>query len=77
MPRIRCHYVECILLDDGYCGAAAIEIDPDLGCMTYTRPDDHEIDEEWEDEEDELEEWEEIDAEDEDEDIWQDEDDEF
>ena len=77
MPRIRCHYVQCILLDDGYCGAAAIEIDPDLGCMTYTRPDDHEVDDEWEDEEDELEEWDEIDAEDEDEDIWHDDEDEF
>ena len=40
MPRIRCHYLDCVLLDDGYCGAAAIELDPDVGCMTYKRSDD-------------------------------------
>jgi len=33
MPRIRCHYLDCVFLDDGYCSAAAIEIDPDVGCM--------------------------------------------
>jgi hypothetical protein len=75
MPRIRCHYVDCILIDDGYCGAAAIEIDPDLGCMTYSLPDDQDIEDEWDDEE-ELEEWDEIDAEDDD-DLWVDDDDEF
>ncbi len=53
MPRIRCHYIDCVLLDDGYCGAAAIELDPDMGCMTYKRSDDLEIEEDWEDEEDE------------------------
>ncbi len=25
MPRIRCHYLDCVFLDEGYCGAAAIE----------------------------------------------------
>jgi len=35
MPRIRCHYLDCGFLDDGYCSAAAVEIDPDAGCMTY------------------------------------------
>jgi hypothetical protein len=63
-------------LDDGYCGAAAIEIDPDLGCMTYARPDDQDVEEDWDDEDEELEEWEEIEAE-EDDDLWADDDDDF
>jgi hypothetical protein len=75
MPRIRCHYIDCILLDDGYCGAAAIELDPDVGCMTYSRADELEVDEDWEDDEEELEEWEEIEGEEEeDEELWLDED---
>ena len=77
MPRIRCHYLDCVFIDDGYCGAAAIEVDPDVGCMTYSRADDLEVDDEWEEEEeDELEEWDEIDPDEEDEDLWLD-DDEF
>jgi len=74
MPRIRCHYIDCILLDDGYCGAAAIELDPDVGCMTYKRADDVEVEDDW-DEEEEVEEWEDTDTEEEDEDIWIDDDD--
>ena len=49
MPRIRCHYVDCMFLDDGYCGAAAIELDPDMGCQTYSRVDDIDVEDEWED----------------------------
>jgi hypothetical protein len=74
MPRIRCHYIDCVFLDDGYCGAAAIEVDPDVGCMTYSRADDVETEEEEWDEEEELEEWDEADAEEEDDDMWLDED---
>ncbi|MGB9640344.1 MAG: hypothetical protein ACPL4H_05490 [Anaerolineales bacterium] len=77
MPRIRCHYIDCVLLDDGYCGAAAIELDPDTGCMTYKRADDLDVEEEWEEDEEDLideDEWDEL--EDEDEDLWID-DDEF
>lgn len=71
MPRIRCHYLDCVFIDDGYCGAAAIEVDPDVGCMTYSRADDLEVENDWEDEEeDELEEWDEIDPDEEDEDLW-------
>ncbi len=74
MPRIRCHYIDCVFLDDGYCGAAAIEVDPDVGCMTYSRADDLDVDEEeWEDEED-SEEWEDTDIDEEDEDMWLDDD---
>jgi len=77
MPRIRCHYIDCIFLDDGYCGAAAIEVDPDVGCMTFTRSDDVETEAEWEEEE-EAEEWEDLEAEDEEDDeIWLDEDEEY
>ena len=77
MPRIRCHYMDCVLLDDGYCGAAAIELDPDMGCMTYKRADDLGVEDEWEvEEEEDLEEWEELDADEEDDELWID-DDEF
>lgn len=77
MPRIRCHYLDCILLDDGYCGAAAVELDPDEGCLTYARSADaEETEEEW-DEESELEEWEDdLDFEDDDdEELWVDDED--
>jgi len=78
MPRIRCHYLDCILLDDGYCSAAAIELDPDTGCMTYKRPDDAEAEDAWEeDEAEEVEEWEDLDAEDDDEELWIDDEDEY
>jgi len=36
LPRIRCHYIDCVFLEGGYCGASTVEIDPDEGCMTYT-----------------------------------------
>jgi hypothetical protein len=74
MPRIRCHYIDCVFIDDGYCSAAAIEVDPDVGCMTYSRADDVEEADEWEEEEEELDEWDELDEEDEDEADWIDED---
>lgn len=82
MPRIRCHYEDCVFLEDGYCGAAAIELEPEGGCLTYTRVDEA-VDkpaDEWEEDEfeDELEE----DGEDyyddeEDEDLWDDEDEDY
>jgi hypothetical protein len=75
MPRIRCHYLDCVFLDDGYCGAAAIELDPDVGCMTYSRANDTSASEEWEDDEEEdLEEWDELEDEEEDNELWLDED---
>ena len=69
MPRIRCHYMDCLFLDGKYCSAAAIEIDPDTGCKTYQPRDDIEI-EDWEEEED-IDEWDDI--EEEEEDLWIDE----
>lgn len=74
MARIRCHYVDCVFLDDGYCSAAAVEIDPDTGCATYT-PNEESASEEWE--EDELEEWEEDEIDDAEEETWEDDEDEF
>ena len=68
MPRIRCHYTDCIFLDEGYCSAAAVEIDPDTGCATYSPSDGAAAEDEWEEEE-ELEEWEEDDADEEDDDL--------
>lgn len=76
MPKIRCHYLDCIFLDEGYCSAAAIELDPDSGCMTYSPTTEATAEEDWEDEE-ELEEWEDLETEDEeDEEAWLDEDEE-
>lgn len=72
MPRIKCHYLDCVFLDEGYCSAAAVEIDPDTGCATYSPSEAAGAGEAWDDE-DELEEWEEDDAEEED-DEWLDED---
>jgi hypothetical protein len=78
MPRIRCHYIDCVFLDDGYCGAAAIEVDPDIGCMTYSRADELDVDDEWEEVEEPLDEWDDLEAEDEDDDdLWLDDDEDF
>ncbi len=76
MPRIRCHYIECVFLDDGYCGAAAVEFDPDAGCMTFARANGVDEDKEWEAEE-EVDDWEELDIDEEDDEIWLDEDEEY
>jgi hypothetical protein len=43
--------VDCVFLENGYCGAAAVEIDPDEGCLTYSHIDEVPADEEWEEEE--------------------------
>jgi hypothetical protein len=77
MPRIRCHYIDCVFLDDGYCGAAAIELDPDVGCMTFSRADDLEVEDEWEDDEDEIDEWEEIEPDEDEDELWLDDEDEY
>jgi len=76
MARIRCHYTDCVFLDEGYCSAAAVEIDPDTGCATYS-PTEAAAKDEWDEEEEELDEWEEEDLEDEEEETWDEEEDEF
>jgi hypothetical protein len=68
MPRIKCHYIDCIFVDEGYCSAAAVEIDPDTGCNTYSPAE--EVEEDWDEEEES--DW---DDEEEDDDLWDDEDD--
>ncbi len=75
MPRIRCHYTDCVFVDDGYCSAAAVELDPDTGCATYSPTEEAAAGEEWE--EDELEEWEEEDSEEEEDDAWEEDEDEI
>ncbi len=49
MPRIRCHYLDCIFLAEGYCGASSVEIDPEEGCLTFSRVDDLSETDEWQD----------------------------
>jgi len=73
MPRIKCHYIDCVFLDEGYCSAAAIELDPDTGCATYSPSDEALAEENWEEEE----EWEEDESEEEDDELWDEEEDEF
>jgi len=77
MPRIRCHYLDCVFLDEGYCSAAAVEIDPDVGCMTFSRADDVEDEDEWEEGEAETEEWEDLDLDEEDGELWLDDEEEY
>ena len=75
MARIRCHYSDCVFVDEGFCSAAAIEIDPDTGCATYSPTDEAAAKDEWDEEEEELDEWEE--EEEEEDDLWEEEEDEF
>ncbi|MGZ6316885.1 MAG: hypothetical protein ACXWNQ_06460 [Anaerolineales bacterium] len=74
MARIRCHYADCVFLDEGYCSAAAIELDPDTGCATYT-PNEEAAKDDWEEEE--LDEWDDEEAEDEEEEAWDEDEDEI
>ena len=72
MPRIRCHYVECVFLDGGYCGASSVEIDPEVGCMTFTHIADASEDDNL-DEDETQEGWEEeelLESDDDDDDLW-------
>lgn len=59
MPRIRCHYVDCVFLDEGYCAAAAVELDPEEGCMTYSASGEVSAEDAWEENEALEENWEE------------------
>lgn len=79
MPRIRCHYEDCVFLEEGYCGAAAVELEPDGGCLTYQRDEEAEAaEEEWEEEdfEDEADEEDDLyEDEEDDDDLWDEDDD--
>ncbi len=78
MPRIRCRYIDCTYLESGLCGADQIDLDPEMGCLTYSQEEEElPKSEEWEEEELEEEEWEEdLDEELEDEDLDDDDDEE-
>lgn len=72
MPRIKCHYIDCVFVDEGYCSAAAVELDPDSGCATYSPADGISAKAaDWKEEDEE--EWDEEES-DEDDDDWLDED---
>ena len=87
MPRIRCNYEGCIYLEGNFCTAGEIELDQELGCLTFSQVEEEEIagvEEELEEIEEE-EEWEKEDVEEDEEDLedweedededWEDEDD--
>lgn len=61
-------------LDERYCSAAAIEINPDAGRLTYSPNEEDHAGSSWEDEE--LDDWDEMGGEDDHEDLWEVEDDE-
>ncbi len=73
MPRVRCHYLDCIFLDDKYCTAAAIEINPDTGCTTYTPNEDADATN-WDDDV-ELDDWDSMGTDEDSEDLWADDED--
>ena len=78
--KIRCKYLDCAFLDEGYCISAQIDLDSDKGCLTYQSNDDLPLDENI-DELDNINEWDDADIEDledenDDDDPWMDEEDE-
>lgn len=90
MPRIRCNYEGCIHLEGGLCTADDIDLDQELGCLTFSQVEEEEIavvdglEDEWADDEvataededeDEEEDWEDLDEEEDDDDDDEDEDD--
>ncbi len=43
MPRIRCNYEGCIHLEGNFCTASEIDLDQELGCLTFSQVDEDEI----------------------------------
>ena len=68
MPKIRCHYLDCLFLDERYCSAAAVEINPDSGCLTYT-PNEETTAKSW-DEDEELDDWDDLPGDGDADDLW-------
>jgi len=66
--------MDCVFVDEGYCSAAAVELDPDTGCATYSPTDGAAAENDW-NEEEELDEWD--DEEDEEDELWEEDEDEF
>jgi len=82
MARIRCKYLDCAFLDEGYCSAALVELDSNKGCLTYSPNAETPVEDDWVDTDTEdLEDWEDLteeDDDDKDDDPWmEDEEDEF
>ena len=42
MPRIRCNYEGCIHLEKNICTAGEVELDQELGCLTFSQVEDEE-----------------------------------
>ena len=42
MPRIRCNYEGCINLEGNFCTASEIELDQELGCLTFSQVEEEE-----------------------------------
>ncbi len=66
MTKIRCYYLDCLFLDERHCTAAAVDINPDSGCLTYRPIDDEESLGDWDEE---LENWD--DEDDDSESLWE------
>ena len=78
MPRIRCNYEGCIHLEGTLCTADEIEVDQELGCLTFSQVEEDVVvgvgpeveEEEWEgvveddDEDDEADDWDDLDEDD-------------
>ena len=61
MPPIRCRYSDCLNIEEGFCAAGSIELDPEDGCLTYEPTgeiqvadwgDDEAFDDYWDDDDD-------------------------
>jgi hypothetical protein len=80
MPRIRCNYEGCIHLEGTLCTAGEIELDQELGCLTFSQVEEEEIagveEEEELEEIEKEEEWEEEETEEEDLEDWEEDEDE-
>ncbi len=59
MARIQCKYVGCVHLDDGFCAAPSIRLDPDEGCLTFTRRSVAQFEDDWNEDEESLSDWQE------------------
>lgn len=54
MARIQCRYLQCIHLDNGYCSALLVQLDPEEGCLSYSQDSIESLDDDWDDDEDFL-----------------------
>ena len=64
--KIRCKYLDCAFLDEGYCSAAQIDLDSDKGCLMFQSNDELPVDDIVDDED--IKDWDENEEENEDED---------